>query len=101
MKKTLAFWHVPASQKLLQILQEQQNVLNVIITQFNDYKKNMKNRDDIVVNNMIRCYSFNGAKFDNHFVLSHIKQIEGDSWIDHVNIIGDQTDMKCMIYRSF
>lgn len=49
----------------------------------------MKNRDDIVVNNMIRCYSFNGAKFDNHFVLSYIKQIEGDSWIDHVNIIGD------------
>ena len=49
---------------------------------------------------MIRAYSYNGAKFDNHFVLNYIKQMHGDEWINEVVITGDNADMKIITYNK-
>lgn len=53
------------------------------------------------VRNSINCFSYNGAKFDNHFVLSHVKNLYGEKWIDHVTIVGNMNDMKIMQIDDF
>lgn len=35
------------------------------------------------------AYSYNGAKFDNHFILGAIKYIEGIDWFKYIEFIGD------------
>jgi hypothetical protein len=43
--------------------------------------------------------SYNGSKFDNHFMLRAIKDQNND-WVDRVNITGDLTEMKIMKFDN-
>lgn len=70
MNDVKTFWEIPASAALLRFLQDLENTLNQSIKLFNEAIKGMPVRDDIQIFNQIQCFSFNGAKFDNHFVLS-------------------------------
>lgn len=53
------------------------------------------------VENTINCYSYNGAKFDNHFIISYLKDLYSEQWIDHIKITGTMTDMKIMKIDDF
>ena len=47
-----------------------------------------KNIDKLQINNDCFAYSYNGAKFDNHFILSGIKNIHKSEWYRNVSYIG-------------
>jgi hypothetical protein len=46
------------------------------------------------------AYSYNGAKFDNHFILSGIKNIHKKLWYQQVTYMGSPADMKVMKYKD-
>lgn len=85
----------------MQVLEEIGNNIDNVIAKFNKLRSRLNTQHDIDVFNTIQCFSFNGSKFDNHFVLSQIKQMEGERWIEHVKIIGSQADMKSLSYKQY
>ena len=82
--------------KLILINEVLSNYNKFLLLLLERFPKSVNMIEKLHVKNNINCFSYNGAKFDNHFVLSHAKNLYGEKWIDHVTITGNMNDMKIM-----
>lgn len=109
MQSEHANWNLGCAAYILNELLQTQITINEHIQLYNQDLQNIKSLIDVkhyesvdalIITNQIFAYSYNGAKFDNHFILSAIKNKHGATWFEFVSYIGDSSDMKVMRYNN-
>lgn len=57
---------------------------------------NMKNLNGLLLNSNVICMSYNGAKFDNHFIIRGYKMLYPLDWSHKLKITGSFSDIKIL-----